>query len=188
MATAQVKCHFAVVKDQELYGKWAEKCSGELVRIDECQRQEKITGYQEGFLILLRSGYLREYNKSNADPLTVCEFHRGAFGLEFSHEFRQKKCHFRDHSGKPMKASLVQKVIYEHSKGLFYRHKMIMPYGIKICKACNEKIRKLLVGYDESEEFEATPTPPGGSGGSGGYNPKQQLDLQVQNDTDTPPF
>ena len=188
MATAQVKCHFAVVKDQELYGKYAEKCSGELVPIEACQTPEKITGYQESYLILLRSGYLREYNKSKTDPLTVCEFHRGAFGLEFSHEFRQKKCYFRVHSGKPTKASLVEKVSYEHSKGLFYRHKMIMPYGIKICKACNGKIRKLLVGYDESEEFEATPTPPGGSGGSGGYNQKQELDLQVQNDTDTPPF
>ena len=188
MATAQVKCHFAVVKDQELYGKYATKCSGELVPIDECQTPENLTGYKEWYLILLRSGYLKEYNKSNAnDPLTVCEWHRNAFGLKFSSEFRQKRCHFRDHRGKPMKASLVEKVSYEHSKGLFYRHKRIMPYGIKICKACNGKIRKLLVGYDESEEFEDTPTPPGGSGGST-YNLKQELDLHVQNDTDTPPF
>ena len=73
------------------------ECNGELVLIKDCQKTDK-DGYSESCLILLRSGYLNQYDES--DTWYVCEKHRRTFGLAFAQELKQKVCLYPNHDGK----------------------------------------------------------------------------------------
>ena len=152
MASAQPLCDFSS-RRTTLYPQRYDHCGGELVAIEACQETEPETGYSESSLILLRSGQLKEYDKGN--QWRVCEKHRASYGLRFAKEFMQKKCFFPGNSCVPTKAKLVEKVSFKHSKGLLYKENMIMPYGIKICKSCNQEITRLLKDYEEEEEMDS---------------------------------
>ena len=59
----EVLCQFKL-RRTTLYPPRYDECGGEFVAIEDCQETEKETGYSESYLILLRSGHLKEYDKN----------------------------------------------------------------------------------------------------------------------------
>ena len=180
----EVLCQFKL-RRTTLYPPRYDECGGEFVAIEDCQETEKETGYSESYLILLRSGHLKEYDKN--EGWNICEKHRRLYGLQFLREFKQKKCHFPNHGGNPSKAKLDYILSLHHSKGLLYQENMIMPYGIKICQKCNREIGSLLMNYKEEDEMDSQELsePSSSQTPSSGKSWRPQLDLGHSDNEDS---
>ena len=70
-------CHFKNLLTDLIPAKFKTSCSGSLVKIEECQQPvvlEKKDDVIESELILLRSGYLKQYNEQKG--WHICKWHK----------------------------------------------------------------------------------------------------------------
>ena len=97
-------CHFLNILTGIYSAPRYHSCSGKLVPIEELYKNH-YHGSSEAFYILLNSGHLKKYKRS--EKWQVCEKHIENFGLECARKFKQFKCVFPGHTGKAMHNQVV---------------------------------------------------------------------------------
>ena len=149
-------CHFKNLLTDLIPAKFKTSCRGSLVKIEDCGESD---------LILLRSGYLKQYNEQKG--WHICEEHRSSFGFAFVKHLKQHKtkCLYPDHTGKGIPSKVVSP---ERSRDLLLKADMIIPCGVKVCPRCSHKITEVLNRFEivpDEEEKKLSqesdePTPP----------------------------
>ena len=151
MAVAKPICHFSNVCPKVYPPRYMECDDGPLVRIEKCQERDRHDGLRESFFILLRTGYLNQYDKDN--KWHICDKHRRQFELRFIMELKQAACKFPGHkSGKP-----VQEISLARSRRLLSKDGLVAPYQMKVCQDCSRTISNHLLGYEATEIDQKRP-------------------------------
>ena len=137
-------CHFKNLLTDLIPAKFKTSCSGRLVKIEECQKpvkDEMMEGDSEWELILLRSGYLKQYDEQKG--WHICEGHRSSFGFAFVKHLKQhtSKCLYPNHTGKQ---NPIHRIGFKRSRDLLLKADMIIPCGVKVCPTCSHKITEKL--------------------------------------------
>ena len=101
----EMACPFAnlLVKDppNNPYRENFKRCNGDLVPVNEC-KDEIDKEHGERYIILVRSGYINQYEKLPSNlrqQFSICENHRKLFGRGFIRELRQRSCIYPEHDG-----------------------------------------------------------------------------------------